>query len=370
MISELFENIKVYGRYVRSHELDGLEYWNKIKDFILRPEQKPALDSLNKILGSEWNIKIKFDLESELISNLEEIYAYVHDSLNMYGEDTDKEVRSLDRNTWSKYHFALQLIRIPKNNKLDLLRLLQVGYNLGQLSVEIGDSDFYGRFVEYFNLNKLDEIQSYIELSPEKNELIQSNIEIQDLCTNLNHFILSTMNQIQTGGAEGLEPFYSENIELLTKKNNDYRRVIYNGFNQQFVLMSIEPQDDIEMEVHKSHDQFIRIEQGNGKAIIGGKEYNLKDNTGLIVPAGTSHQIINTSSTEPLKLYSIYSPSPFEHPLNLVQQTNPNKLKKDIKEQIQPNPNTDDDIKFKNKYILYKNKYNKLKNFMNKHNNH
>ncbi len=131
-----------------------------------------------------------------------------------------------------------------------------------------------------------------------------------------------------------VKPFYTKNLEKLTSNNDSYRKVIFTGVNTQLVLMSIQPQEDIKMEVHQDHDQFIRIEQGDGKAIIDGLEYELKDDSAVIVPAGTFHQIINTSLDKPLKLYTLYSPP--EHKDKLVQQTNPDKKKY---------------IKYKNKYL-------------------
>ena len=131
--------------------------------------------------------------------------------------------------------------------------------------------------------------------------------------------------------------FY-EDVEANTKTNENYRKVVYTG-KMQFVYMSLKPLDDIHMEVHKDHDQFFRIESGNGKAIVNGSEYELKDGIGLIIPAGASHQIINTSNSEPLKLYSIYAPA--EHPPNRLDVSNPDKLA--------------------NKYLKYKNKYLNLK---------
>ena len=158
---------------------------------------------------------------------------------------------------------------------------------------------------------------------------------------------------------EKLIPFYTEDIELLTNQNHDYRRVIYDGFNQQLVLMSIEPYDDIELETHETHDQFIRIEQGEGKAIIDNKEYYLKDNTALIIPAKSSHQIINTSPTMTLKLYTIYSPSPFEHEPNLIQHTNPNRKSKKKFNVNTYNIHAKDAY---DKYVMNKNNYIELVN--------
>ena len=129
--------------------------------------------------------------------------------------------------------------------------------------------------------------------------------------------------------------FY-ENIEKETLSNTNYRNVVYTSKNQQFVYMSIKPKDDIHMEVHKDHDQFIRIEKGKGQAIINDETYYLYDGIGLIIPAGTTHQIINTSKKNDLKLYSIYSPP--EHTQGHVDKENPDK-------------------KIKNKYLKYKYKY-------------
>lgn len=157
-------------------------------------------------------------------------------------------------------------------------------------------------------------------------DLLIENINVYHKFIKKNNLFESAqINLIQSGGSgdTNTDPFYSENVEKLTKQNNDYRRVLYTGQNQQFVLMSILPKDNIHMEIHESHDQFVRIEQGEGEATIGSNTYKLQDNTAFIVPAGVSHKITNTSETESLKLYTIYSPP--EHPDKLVQKTNPNK---------------------------------------------
>lgn len=73
------------------------------------------------------------------------------------------------------------------------------------------------------------------------------------------------------------------------------------------------------MEVHTDNDQFIRIEKGVGKAIIDGEEFELKDGSAVVVPAGSEHNIINTSDSEDLKLYTIYSPA--HHPDGTIHKT-------------------------------------------------
>ena len=72
--------------------------------------------------------------------------------------------------------------------------------------------------------------------------------------------------------------------------------------------MSLKPNEDIGMEVHEIVDQFIRVEKGTGKAILNGQEHEIKEGSAIIIPAGTKHNIINTSSTDYMKLYTLYSP--------------------------------------------------------------
>lgn len=108
-------------------------------------------------------------------------------------------------------------------------------------------------------------------------------------------------------------------IETETISNTNFRKVLFTGTHSQLVLMSLLPSEDIGMEVHQNVDQFFRFEVGEGKAILDGEEIVFKANDVVIVPAGTNHNIINTSATEPLKLYTIYSPA--NHPDGTVHAT-------------------------------------------------
>ena len=99
---------------------------------------------------------------------------------------------------------------------------------------------------------------------------------------------------------------YNTNIEKQTKENTDFRRVLYTAKNSQLVLMSIKPGEEIGMEVH-GLDQFLRFEEGVGKAILDGVESDVSDGVAVVVPAGTKHNFINTGEGN-LKLYTIYSP--------------------------------------------------------------
>lgn len=112
---------------------------------------------------------------------------------------------------------------------------------------------------------------------------------------------------------------YVGNIEEETKKNKNFRKVINTAANSQLVLMTLQPGEDIGAEVHEEHDQFFRIEEGEGKAVINGKEFNVEDDWAVVVPAGADHNVINTSKTKVMKLYTIYSPP--EHPEETVHAT-------------------------------------------------
>lgn len=104
-------------------------------------------------------------------------------------------------------------------------------------------------------------------------------------------------------------PIYITNIEETTLKNENFREVLNTEQHSQLVLMSLNPKEDIGLETHQIVDQFIRIEAGKGKAILNGKEYPLEDGSAVVIPAGTEHNIINTSADQKLKLYTIYSPA-------------------------------------------------------------
>lgn len=99
------------------------------------------------------------------------------------------------------------------------------------------------------------------------------------------------------------------NIEQETSNNNNFRKVLYTSRHSQLVLMSLLPGEDIGSEVHPDNDQFFRFEAGEGKCLIDGNEYLVGDGSVIIVPAGAEHNIINTSTTEALKMYTIYSPA-------------------------------------------------------------
>jgi mannose-6-phosphate isomerase-like protein (cupin superfamily) len=100
---------------------------------------------------------------------------------------------------------------------------------------------------------------------------------------------------------------YVTNIENDTLENEDFRRVLYTAKNMQLVLMSLRGKEEIGEEVHEL-DQFIRVEAGQGIAILDGVAHRLSDGSAVVIPAGTRHNVINASDTEELKLYTLYAP--------------------------------------------------------------
>ena len=102
---------------------------------------------------------------------------------------------------------------------------------------------------------------------------------------------------------------FNDNIEELTLENDNFRKVLYTASRSQLVLMSLAPKEDIGLEVHEDNDQFFRFESGRGRVIIDGNEYEVKDGSAIVVPAGAEHNVVNTSGGEALKLYTIYSPA-------------------------------------------------------------
>jgi mannose-6-phosphate isomerase-like protein (cupin superfamily) len=112
---------------------------------------------------------------------------------------------------------------------------------------------------------------------------------------------------------------FSINIETKTIANNYFRQVLYTTKRSQLVIMTLQPGEEIGMEHHEGHDQFIRVEAGQGVAILDGEQHRLEDGTAVVIPAGAEHNVINTSATEPMRLYTLYTPP--EHPDGIIHET-------------------------------------------------
>jgi mannose-6-phosphate isomerase-like protein (cupin superfamily) len=112
---------------------------------------------------------------------------------------------------------------------------------------------------------------------------------------------------------------YLGHIEKETLKNKYFRRVLFTGKHAQLVVMSLKPGEEIGNEVHAKVDQFFRIEQGEATFVFNGKKRKARTADAVVVPAGTHHNVVNSSKTETLKLYTIYSPP--NHPAGTVHKT-------------------------------------------------
>ncbi|HSQ64600.1 MAG TPA: cupin domain-containing protein [Polyangiaceae bacterium] len=112
---------------------------------------------------------------------------------------------------------------------------------------------------------------------------------------------------------------FATNIEARARQNENFRQVLYTAPHSQLVVMTLRPGEDIGLERHERGDQFIRVESGRGEAVIDGKKYALADGVAVVIPAGAEHNVINTSASEPLRLYTLYSPP--EHASGTVHKT-------------------------------------------------
>lgn len=110
---------------------------------------------------------------------------------------------------------------------------------------------------------------------------------------------------------------YITNIEEKTVQNENFREVLFTAPHSQLVVMSLLPGEEIGMEVHEV-DQFLRIEEGEGKAILNGEEQAISAGSAIVVPAGTQHNIVNGSGSK-MKLYTVYSPA--EHRDKTIHKT-------------------------------------------------
>lgn len=112
---------------------------------------------------------------------------------------------------------------------------------------------------------------------------------------------------------------YSINIEDKSIENPHFREVLYTASHLQLVVMTLQPGEEIGMETHEHGDQFFRVEAGTGEAILDGKTHQLSDGMIVVIPAGTEHNIVNTSSNKPLNVYTIYTPP--EHEDGTIHKT-------------------------------------------------
>ena len=154
-MEDLFNRVKEYGSIVRTNKLHGLDSWNEMK----------ALLPKNSCNGLTWSINL-VKVNGESLPSIGEAYTYVHDpkQLGMLGEN-DKTEKS--NPNWEKFHFFLQLVRIPhKNPNCDLERLCQIAYNLGQLSAVYNEDSVYTPAVKrFYDMNNLGAMRTYTQNS-------------------------------------------------------------------------------------------------------------------------------------------------------------------------------------------------------------
>ena len=190
-VKDLFELCKNYGSHVRKltlynfdnnlETIDGLKLWQPVKKLL----------NDSDLICDGWKITRKID-DCREINDINYIYDYVHEILDIKGGDEDSDECGDERYKWKKFHFFLQTIRIPKLNPIcTLLRICQIGYNLGQLSEHY--HDYEPNAIEFFELNKLNEIESYIDLDCE----LEIDREIIETIKSMIRNIIETIDRIK-----------------------------------------------------------------------------------------------------------------------------------------------------------------------------
>lgn len=110
----------------------------------------------------------------------------------------------------------------------------------------------------------------------------------------------------------GGKKVYAQDLKTSVRDNDWYRKILFTAGKQQLVAMSLQSGQKIEMESH-SQDQFFYIVYGKGKAILNGVEHPIKSGTGILVPGGIEHEIVNASKKKELRLFTIYAPPKHKH---------------------------------------------------------
>jgi hypothetical protein len=166
-LQDLFNTVEKFAFKVRSTNAKGDVAWEMIKHFL--PEDTQFCSGLS------WKNN-RLTIEDIPMTNLKQIYDYVHDFLEMNGGDEDINSDGKKPDKWEHKHFFLQLIRIPLKYQLNLRRLCQIAYNLGQLKAVYPDKIYTEKVKIYFNKNNLKDINSYVELSSCDDKNDYSNI--------------------------------------------------------------------------------------------------------------------------------------------------------------------------------------------------
>lgn len=145
--------------------------------------------------------------------------------------------------------------------------------------------------------------------------------------------ILDKIDKYLNEESDNNKSYDVRNIEKEAIENDNFRKVLFTGNNIQLVLMSLNPGEEIGMEVHNDSDQFFRIDEGQGKLVIkNGETFNLEDGSSIVIKSGTYHNIVNTSEDKKLKLYTIYGPP--HHPEGTINKTKEEAEKEELEEAV------------------------------------
>jgi hypothetical protein len=204
-LQDLFNTVEIFGFKVRSTGAKGDIAWEQ--------KLKPFLPEGEKICVGEWKIE-RFTVNNIPMVCLREIYDYVHDVLQMKGGDEDISTDGKKSEKWEHQHFFLQLIRIPLKYPLDLRRLCQIAYNLGQLRAVYKDEIYTEEVKAYYEKNKLQKIESYVDL------LSCVGKDYNDTITNINTITKIEGIELNGGNFNYYAKYLKYKNKYLANKNN------------------------------------------------------------------------------------------------------------------------------------------------------
>ena len=196
-LHELFDLGIKFGYESKKNNLNGQKSWEKVK---------LLLDTENIC---DWNITRIFANKKES-SNIEEIYSYIHNDLELYGEDGDEPKYGLTHEQWERAHYVLQTIRIPRTSSCSIQKILQIGLNIGQYSASNEKNKYNSVVIDFINFNHLDKISSYLNLDSCKipDRILDKFIEIM-------HEQISMLSVNQDGGV--LDVWYEKYLKYKAK---------------------------------------------------------------------------------------------------------------------------------------------------------
>lgn len=107
-------------------------------------------------------------------------------------------------------------------------------------------------------------------------------------------------------------------FDRLSAANEDFRHVLFTTPRSQLVAMTLQPGEEIGLEVHDEDQIFVLVAGGPAEFVLDGERHLLGQHAFVVVEAGTEHNVTNVGGF-PMRLLTVYAPS--HHPDGTVHHT-------------------------------------------------